>query len=138
MTPRAMITRRRLLAAAIGIGGIAAVARSRPWRVLVAVSVPSAAERLAGLLTNQDSAKAVGGAYLARVPEEASASLLVDRIAAGLPAGRQTVREAGEEDLRQLLATQIRSDFEEEQDVVVRGWVLSRTEARLYALTTLV
>ncbi len=138
MTPRPVITRRRLLATAIGIGGIAAVARSRPWSILVAFSVPSAAERLAGLLTNQESARAVGGEYLARVPEEASASLLVDRIAAGLPAGRQTVRDAGGEDLRELLATQIRSDFEEEQDVVVRGWILSRTEARLCALTTLV
>jgi hypothetical protein len=63
---------------------------------------------------------------------------LLDRIAADLPEGRRTIRDASDEDLRQLLAASIRSDFEDDRIVEVDGWVLSPTEARLYALTTLV
>jgi hypothetical protein len=36
------------------------------------------------------------------------------------------------------LSETIRSDFEADRVVEVDGWILSPTEARLYALTTLV
>ena len=137
MTRGAGLTRRRFLASITAIGGSALVVETRPWRALVAFAPVSVAERLAGLLTHRDSARVVGRAYLERVPGE-SVSRLVDRIAAGLPGGRRTVRDASEADLRLLLAASIRSDFEQDRIVEVDGWVLSPTEARLYALAALV
>ena len=138
MTSGGRITRRGFLATVIGIGGSALTIGTRPWRALVAFMPVTAAERLVGLLTQRDSARVVGRAYLDRVPAESSASGLVDRIAAGLPDGRRAVRDASDGELRALLAASIRSDFEQGRVVDVDGWVLSPTEARLYALTTLV
>lgn len=132
------ITRRRFLVTVTGIGGSALVFRARPWTALVAFAPVSVAERLAGLLTHRDSARVVGSAYLGSAPAESSISRLVDRIAADLPGGRRTVREASDDELRALLAASIRSDFEDDRVVEVDGWVLSPTEARLYALTALV
>src|SRR5919106_6153291 len=106
------MSRRRFLVTAIGVGAPAALARFRPWRILVAFAPLSAAERLAGLITHQESARVVGRAYLDRVPEEASVSRLVDRVVGGLPAGRRTVRDATQAELRELLAARIRADFE--------------------------
>ena len=138
MTQGAAITRRRFLATAAAIAGSALVVERRPWRALVTFAPVSAGERLAGLLTHRDSAREVGSAYLDRAPQEASVSGLVDRIAAELPQGRRTVQEASDDELRTLLAASIRLDFEHDRVVQVRGWVLSPTEARLYALAALV
>ena len=132
------ITRRRFLATVSVLGGSALVVKTRPWRAMVSFAPVSAAERLAGLLTHRDSARVVGNAYLHGAPEEASVSHLVDRISAELPEGRRTVQEASTDELRALLAASVRSDFEEERVVKVDGWVLSPTEARLYALAALV
>ncbi len=131
------ITRRRFLATVSAFGGFALVVKTRPWRAMVSFAPVSAAERLAGLLTHRDSARVVGSAFLDHAPEEASVSHLVDRISAELPEGRQTVRDASNDELRALLAASVRSDFDEERVVNVDGWVLSPTEARLYALAAL-
>jgi hypothetical protein len=138
VTPGGRISRRRFLGTVAGIGGSALAIKARPWRALVAFEPVSVAERLAGLLAHRDSARIVGTAYLDRVPSEASATRLLDGIAARLPEGRGTIREASDDDLRAFLAASIRSDFEDDRVVEVDGWVLSPTEARLYALTTLV
>ena len=138
MTIGGRITRRRFLATAIGIGGSGLAIGTRPWRALVAFTPVTTAERLAGLLTQRDSARVVGRAYLDLVPGESSASGLVDRITTGLPGGWRTARDASDAELRVLLAASIRSDFEQDRVVDVDRWVLSSTEARLYALTTLV
>jgi hypothetical protein len=132
------ITRRRFVATVIGIGASGLAIGTRPWRALVAFAPVTMAERLAGLLTHRESARVVGRAYLDRVPGESTASGLVERITAGLPGGWRTARDASDAELRALLAESIRSDFEEDRVVDVDGWVLSPTEARLYALTTLV
>jgi hypothetical protein len=135
-TPR--IGRRRFLAVTLGVAGTVVAARARPWSALIRFAPPPpAAERLARLLRHRESARAVGQAYLDRVPRETSAAQLVDHLAAELPAGNQTLREASDSDLRSLLAASIRSDFENDRVVDVNGWVLSPTEARLYALATL-
>jgi hypothetical protein len=121
----------------IGVGAAAALALSRPWRTLVEIATLSSAERLSRLITHRESARVVGDAYLDAVPEEASAAVLVDRVTAGLPGGRRAVHDAGDDRLRELLASRIRADFAEDRVVDLRGWVLSPTEARLCALTTL-
>ena len=138
MSSAGPITRRRFLATVAGIGGAALAIKARPWTALVAFAPVSAGERLAGLLAHRDSARVVGKAYLDHVPGESSVSRLVERISADLPEGRRTVLDASDDELRTLLAASIRSDFEDDRIVEVDGWVLSPTEARLYALTTLV
>jgi hypothetical protein len=136
-TAETRVGRRRFLAAALGLTGSVAVARARPWSALVRFAPPPPpATRLAELLTHRDSARVVGKAYLERVPAEASASRLVDQVAAALPAGHRALREASDADLRSLLEARIRADFEDGKVVDVDGWVLAPTEARLYALTT--
>lgn len=130
--------RRGFLAAMAGIAGTVMVARARPWNALIRFAPPPPpAERLAGLLTHRESARAVGSAYLERVPAESSAAQLVDHLATGLPAGRQTLREASDAELRSLLEAGIRSDFEADRVVDVDGWILSPTESHLCALTAL-
>ena len=126
------ITRKRLLAAAGGLALPLAVAPLRPWAALVDVAPASPAARLAGLLADQDSAAAVGRAYLDSVPGEADARVLVSRLSASLGG-----RAVGGDDLRRLLAQRIDRDFAEERVATVQGWVLSVTEARLCALCAL-
>jgi hypothetical protein len=126
------------LGAAAGVGAIAVASQLKPWQVLVSISTPSVAQRLAGLFGDRSSASIVGRAYLDTAPEHASVARLVDDVVAGLPAGRDTVRDAKQDELRDLLAARIRADFEEDRIVDVDGWILSPTEARLFALATLV
>ena len=54
------ISRRRVLAAAGGVGIAAVSVWARPWRSLVAFVPVSAAERLVGLFSHRASAEAVG------------------------------------------------------------------------------
>lgn len=135
------ITRRRLLIAALWAGAASVplgLARLRPWRVLVEIVPADAGERLAALLAHRESAAAVGSAYLRGAPDEADLVVLVGLIASDLPGGRPALRRATDDDLRHLLADRTRLDFEQERTVSVRGWILSRTEARLYGVVALV
>jgi hypothetical protein len=132
------LTRRRFLAgAATATGGVAAVAL-RPWRALVRVVEPTAAARLASLFAHPDSARAVGVRYLADAGTGSTIDDLVDEVAAGIPGGRAAIARAGDEELREHLSSQIREEFGAGSVVDVRGWVLSATEARLYAIAALV
>ena len=133
----ARVSRRRFLAAAGGVGMGAIAVATRPWTSLVAFAPVSSAERLAGLFSHRESAAAVGSVYLALAPGEAKVSYLVEAISAGLPQGRRTVLEANTDELRAFLLERVRIDFEADRIVEVGGWVLSNTEARLYALTHL-
>lgn len=131
------VTRRGFLGA-IGVLAIAGVARLEPWRTLVTYRGPTEAERLVGLFANVDSAGKVGEAYLGTFPVERSIPRLLDRIERRLPGGARTVREASERTLRALVTDGIRQDFRHERTVLVHGWILAETEARLYALAALV
>jgi len=132
------VTRRQFLALAAG-GGLAAVAvATRPWRALVAPPPPrTAAERLAGLIRNPQSARPIGRAYLALAPREASSPRLAGLIVAGLGESPRAVDAAGDDELRRLVAAGMVADFAQGRTVELDGWMLSRTEARLYALVEL-
>jgi hypothetical protein len=123
--------------AVAGALGALGLSQLRPWRSLVAWVEPTEAARLAGVLTRTDSAKVVGQAYLDAVPEEASLPLLVDLISQGIPGGRRTIRGESSDRLRGLLVDRIGVDFEQGHVLSVRGWLLSRTEVRLYSLVAL-
>lgn len=131
---RPEITRRWFLASA---AAAVAVATARPWTALVRVVEPSVASRLAALFAHRESARTVGASYLAAARVRPSVDRLVDEVAAVLPGGRSTIRLASDEDLRDRLASRVRADFDEGLVVDVRGWILSATEARLYAIAAL-
>jgi hypothetical protein len=134
MSPR--LSRRRFL---VAVGGAAAAlaVRAEPWRAVVAVRARSDAEHLVSALDHLESARVVGRAYLREHPRERSVAGLVDGITSDLPGGRATVGGASEAELRLAVSASIRNDFARETSVRVQGWILSRTEARLYALAAL-
>jgi hypothetical protein len=131
----APISRRRLLLGA-GAALPAVLLPLRPWRALVELAPPpAAAVRLAGVLGHGDSARAVGREYLRVAP--APAHELTAAVAARLPGGRRTLAHAGDDELRTALARCVREDFQADAVVALRGWIVSRTEAQLCALTAL-
>lgn len=133
-------TRREFLALSAGAGMTALLVAFRPWRALVEMpasqSLPEA--RLAGLFRDPDSARRVGREYLRNAPDEASTARLVSAIAVGLPGGVAGLRDISDADLRELLSKRMVEDFDLGRTAELQGWVLSLTEARLCALTTLV
>ena len=67
----------------------------------------------------------LAAAYRQKYPEETPEQLRA-RVLSG---------KKGGESLAVLLTRKVREDFDEERVVVLEGWVLSRTEGRLIALT---
>ena len=126
--PRGSVRRRGFLALAV-----AALLPLQGWRALVEVRRAPLAARLGRVLRDRDSACVVGAAYLAHVPAEAAPALLVAHLRAGL-GDVVPPRDAA---LRVVLEARVRRDFVEGATCRLDGWVLSRTEARLAALTAL-
>jgi hypothetical protein len=135
MTVPPKMSRRTFLIAAAGFGVSLAWRSVGSWPFFPVSSSPS--ERLAGLLTHAESARVVGREYLRGVPAEGSSAVLTARIAARLPGGLETVDSASDRRLRELLLGATLTDFEHERTVVLDGWVLSQTEARLCALAVM-
>ena len=137
VNPNAGVSRREFLARAAALGLPLLFWQRIPglWRETPPSSQP-AAERLAGLLSQRQSARVVGAAYLEAAPSEARVGSLVDAIAASLEGGASALR-VEERELRGLLANRVERDFKEDAIVCLRGWILSRTEARLCGLAAL-
>ena len=116
-------------------GGVAvAVAGLKPWRALIEITAPPLPGRLAALLGHRRSAGVVGREYLRVADAERTAEELLDRLVAGLPGGREAVEPASRSELHELVVAAIDRDFADERTVRLRGWIVSRTEARLCAL----
>jgi hypothetical protein len=129
--PRTM-ARRTFLLGATGLD-LSLVWRSLGfWPALQAS--PSVNMRLVGLLNHEESARAVGRAYLRVVPTEASPVVLTARLVEGLPGGLRTLSTVHDSRLRELVSRGIVEDFRDLRIVELQGWVLARTEARLCAL----
>lgn len=107
-----------------------------PWLVVTSApsSSPSAASSASGLLPHRDAARRIGWRYLAVAPEERSTTrlrrLLFD--GADVDVGPEMLAH-----LRRLIDMKRRHDFSIGNTVVLDGWLLARTEARLCALATL-
>lgn len=85
---------------------------------------------------NRDAVVRFGQAYLQAYPDERNRQALsrhLDTVlAARLPGGGQAEGGSGE-----ALATAVHDDYATGEIVMVSGWILSRTEARAYALVAL-
>jgi hypothetical protein len=89
--------------------------------------------RVVALFPDREAAMAVGAAYLNAHPGEADERQLVRRLSASHRAWPRLRRTA---EIRRLARGQARRDYAVGRMVAVDGWYLSRTEARLCALTT--
>lgn len=122
---RLAITRRWLL----GLSALLPFGRTRTvlgaMRDATGLDVPSA---LARLLPARVDAAIIGRAYLTSSPDDGDLATLVRQLLA-------MADNTG--DLQTAIGNRLRKDFDEHQTVRVRGWVLSRTEARLCALSAL-
>jgi len=137
MTASGDTSRRRFLLGACALAVPVALAPLKPWRAIVEVSGSrTPAARLAGLLAHRDSARSLGRAALGALPGATTPSALVAAVLAGVPGGPAKLAEASDDDLRALVATRVREDFDSEDTVQVDGWILSCTEARLCALAS--
>jgi hypothetical protein len=121
-------TRRLLLLA----GAVALGSRLPPAWLRAAAA--DAVARLKALAGPPRSARALGLAYLARRPEEASASLLAELVLQSLGLTAADLAAVDDRRLRALLVERIRDDFAAARTATAGGWILSRTEARLMAL----
>ena len=79
---------------------------------------------------HEDSIKLIGSIYLNQVPKENNKEMLVKLILGNVSSSNSN--------LKKVIESQIKKDFETEHVIMVDGWVLSMTEVRqcaLYSLT---
>lgn len=138
------ISRRRFLAVTGGILVPLVVLGTRAWTGLAGrmpepgeALTAARATRLANLLPHPESARAVGRAWLASSGAERGRADVIDALADDLGASLAAIDRAPEAALARGLAGRIAQDFADEHLAIVDGWVLSRTEVRLCALTVL-
>lgn len=96
-------------------------------------AIRDSCDAVATLWSDTGSACRVGRSYLAQVPEDADR----DRLVAILFGEKGAHARMPAEALRARFARARQRDFEAGDTVIVDGWVLARTEARLCALTAL-
>ena len=91
---------------------------------------------LLSILEKPGSAYAIGSAYLGSLPPHTrAADHLTNAIVCASGCDDETMRS--KEALRKQISIRVRKDFAEGAVVIVAGWVLSETEARLYALAAI-
>jgi len=103
-----------------------------PRRARATLAGEPAAERLAALLRHRGSAERVGREYLKARPQEACAANLVTQLTRDLK-----LQVLSDGDLRAHFNKRSKADFSARRVVKLDGWILSETEARLCALTSL-
>jgi len=91
----------------------------------------TSAHRLTAIFRDRRCARSIGAEYIRGCPVEADKRLLVSLM------GEKAGPALPLEELRTEIQAQIRDDFTHGRVVQVQGWVLSCTEARLCALSTL-
>jgi hypothetical protein len=96
------------------------------------------AAQLSGVLRHQAAAGEIGRAYLRAHPSEADPERLVAGITGGWEEGPAELDRLGRDALRLRLREQIRTDFAEGRTVLVDGWMLAASEARLFGLSALI
>jgi hypothetical protein len=127
--PPADIRRRQILTllAVIAAGGL-------PSLPGVPAAGKSGVELVPETLTDPGAAERFGRAYLAAFPSEADRDTLLQRLAAALVAGEQAV-PSGAGAVLARFDRLVRGEYTRGDVIGVDGWLLSRSEARLYALS---
>ncbi len=130
-----MLFRRDVLTAAIG-GAAAWVGLRGGFGAAGSAAARSGHDALAAFCARLGCPEALGTACLQALPAEETAAQHLPRVI--LAQMRSTGGYGGSTAaLRDWLRAQSRHDFAHGQIVYVDGWMLSRTETRVYALSTL-
>jgi hypothetical protein len=117
-----------------------ASASSLTWPLAMAERAPTSADSPAWLLAttgDPSAASRLGQAYLATRPDEHDVDLLTGLIEERLSqsAGPNSARLERPADIAKALMRLVRTDYIQNNVINLEGWVLSQTEARLYALS---
>lgn len=130
-------TRRAFLKIVAGLGLYAFMRPVLSSPVTVESFTSALASRMVSIFNNELSAKVVGAEYLRLSQSDADLEHMLDSICRTCGHDTQALMDKDDQQLRDVLVARQRQDFSEGQTVRVQGWVLSKTEARLCALTTL-
>ena len=132
MRSGAACSRRTFLLTAL-VGALAAAGCGEQGTSASVAEVPA---WLPGAVGDADAAARVGRAYLAANPGEAN----LDTLLAAIDTGLGGELEGAEGDTQRVLAAlqrAVRAEYLRGESVNVQGWVLSVTEARVYAVSAL-
>ena len=129
--------RRTFLQMLLGVSA-ATVAVSLLGRLPGTLGIDGAAFDLLRVFGNMASATAVGRAYLAAYPAQASVEALTESLVGELTAVTPQWRTLSKTELQAALRAQIRRDFAAERTVKLQGWLVSLTEAQLCGLAALI
>jgi hypothetical protein len=124
-------TRRSFIASITSFFAVAAVT---PSRAFAADDATRLIYKLAILVPDRSAAALLGREYLALAQDESAADKLADLVCGSSADVRKQVVESTPGARRKILEQLIAQDFDKGQTVKIHGWVLARTEARLYAL----
>jgi hypothetical protein len=131
--------RRQLLAMLLWVGPLGAAWRARSASTSDRSRYPEAmAKRLMGAFASSPGAKEVGAEYLQAAPDEASVGLLISLITATNHDINDPFSAMSQRGTEEFLYGRIGEDFATHDVIVLRGWLFSRTEARLCALGHLI
>jgi hypothetical protein len=128
MTHPPQFTRRATLGLAAGCGVAALIP-------LAAVGTEGLAARAVRLFSSPHHAARVGLSCIRCGDGRATREALVEDL---FGTDRQELARADDAQVHGWLRTRIRRDFSAGETIKVEGWILSRTEARLYALASTV
>jgi hypothetical protein len=81
---------------------------------------------------NQDAVMRLGEAYLAAYPTQRDATVLAGYIERALAATAVASADSGTK-----LQSRVRYEYAQDEVIPIKGWVMAVSEARLYALVTL-
>lgn len=128
--------KRRDLLAALGLAGLAAsLGPVSAWAGLFPGPAALTPRDFLATLGQRASAVRIGHACLAEHGREGSARELARLLERSLGGPSGALRTPGA--LREALSQRMRDDFAAGSTVRVQGWVLSRTETRLFTLAAL-
>ena len=126
------LTRRTLLRLALGFVAAGTLFTRRGLARVQPASEDALARRLANLVRPRASGKAIGAACIRVLPPPLSTLQLVAHFG-----DRRELEALDDRELWQRVRARHRRDLRSDASVEVRGWVLSRAEASLYALVHL-
>ena len=130
-----VIPRREFLWQALSACAAGALVPAQPVWAAQSGQIDRAATMGAGYFGNQgDAVRAVGEAYLRQLGRETTRESIVAAARGALDAIDRSRDQPGA--IRALVRA-VRDDFERGRSIQLEGWILSRTEAEICALTLL-
>lgn len=117
-------------AAAVGLPTAYYFLRNK-WNQYPVISIPEMLSSFCG----EDVLYEIGTGYLSRFTTEADKKKLKEILLAGN--NGVSIKESDDNVVADMLRKKVQSDFEQEKIIIIKGWILSVTEARQCALFSL-